>query len=86
MARTLDDITTRQDEIAPRFEDYEPQSGDRRAPRPLESLRNADTDAAVARAVREARQASYGWGTLANPLGTTGEDARWRYGAPDDAV
>lgn len=84
MPRTLQEILEHQDELAQRFEDYEPQPGDRRDPRPLESLRSAmnqraDAETALVNAVNEAREAGYAWGTIGNLLGTTGEGARQRY-------
>lgn len=84
MPRSLQEILDHQDELAERFEQYEPKPGDRLDPAPLEALRTAtrhkaNAEAELAQAVANARQAGYPWATIGALLGTTGEAARQRY-------
>ena len=90
MPRTVQDILDHADELAARFEDYEPDPGDERDPAVFTVLRHAvlarsDAERAVKDAVDQARQHGYSWTFIGTLLGTTGEAARQRYGHKQDA-
>lgn len=85
MPRTVQDILDHADELAQRFEDYEPASGEERDPQAFIALREAvaaraDAERGMADAVAAARRAGYSWTVIGSLLGTTGEAARQRYG------
>lgn len=82
--RSIDELIAHADEIADRFENYEPQDSDRREP-PLLALRRLAyrrslVERELAEAVRDARGAGASWAKIGNELGTSGEAARQRYG------
>ena len=68
MPRSIQDILDNADELAMRFENYEPDPADERDPKAFE-------------AVRAARSAGYSWSLIGSLIGTSGEAARQRYGA-----
>ncbi len=84
MPRTLNDILAHADELAERFENYEPAEGDRFTPAELvlshAVIARAHSDKAVADAVTAARDAGSSWARIANVLGTSAQSARERYG------
>ncbi len=87
MPRTREEILAHADELATRFEDYEPREGDKRDPAPLHALRSAVQTVAVGEirigdAVQDARAAGYSWALIGAQLGTSGEAARQKYGRP----
>lgn len=87
MPRTINEILAHADELAARFENHEPdigQVGDAAALRALRAavLARAEADRTVAAAVADAREAGHSWSTVGAMLGTSGEAARQRYGAP----
>lgn len=83
MPRSLDQLMARADELADRFEAYEPQDADRGEP-PLMALRRiafqrSMLERELTAAVRSARKAGTSWVKIGNELGTSGEAARQRY-------
>jgi hypothetical protein len=85
MPRSVHDILRHADQLANRFEAYEPRPGDARDPEPYALLRAAVLERAAAErrvldAVGQARSSSYSWATIGALLGTSGEAARQRYG------
>ena len=90
MPRTVHDILAHADELAQRFEDYEPSSEDERDPAAFTALRDAAlsrsrAEASVVAAVADARAHGYSWVTIGSLLGTSGEAARQRYGSSQKA-
>jgi hypothetical protein len=85
--RSIDEITARADELADRFENYEPKPGDKDAPVPpmmairLAAWRRDTAERELAEAVRAARERRLTWREVGEAIGTTGEAARQRYGA-----
>ena len=87
MPRSVQDILDHADELAKRFEDYEPQAGDERNPDAMNALRQAvtarsDAERSVRDAVALARQAGLSWTLIGSLIGTSGEAARQSYGQP----
>lgn len=90
MPRSVQDILDHADELAERFESYEPSPGDERDPKTFVALRAAaesrsDAERSVKQAVDQARSQGYSWRMIGSVLGTTGEAARQRYGAKQPA-
>ena len=90
MPRTVQDILEHADELAKRFEDYEPSPDDEREPEVFAALRRSvlarsEAERSISQAVTEARSHGYSWRTIGALLGTTGEAARQRYGATQKA-
>ena len=82
--RTVKDILHHGDELARRFEDYEPDPDDRRDPEVFVALRRAvvsrsEAERSVMQAVSDAREHGYSWRTIGSLIGTSGEAARQRY-------
>ena len=85
MPRSLDDLIAHADELADRFETYEPADADRGIEPPLMAVRRAAYGRALAErelagAVHRARESGVSWATIGDAVGTTGEAARQRYG------
>ena len=85
MPRNLQEIIDHANELAKRFEDYDPQPGDHRDPAELIALRDAvalraKSEYELAEAVLDARDAGHSWATIASLLGISGEAARQKYG------
>jgi hypothetical protein len=85
MPRSIQDILDHADELAKRFEDYEPAEGDqvpveeyllRRA-----ALARARSEREVVDAVTAARSAGTSWNKIGEILGTSAQAAQQRYGA-----
>ncbi len=90
MPRTVQDILNHADELAKRFEDYEPTPADERDPAVFAELRRAvisrsDAERSIKDAVSRAREKGYSWAFIGALLGTSGEAARQRYGHKQDA-
>ncbi len=90
MPRTVRDILDHGDELARRFEDYEPRPGDERFPETFAALRHAvleraKAEGALQEAVTRARRDGYSWRAIGSLIGTSGEGARQRYGTKQDA-
>ena len=85
--RTVQDIIDHSEELAKRFEDYEPAPGDERDPETFLQLRAAvtarsDAERLIRDLVVRAREESFSWAAIGSILGTSGEAARQRYRAP----
>lgn len=86
MPRTVDEILRHADELAARFEDYEPDLAGELDPGAVALLRAAvqersDAERHVLDAIKSAREAGMSWSAIGIFVGTTGEAARQRYGA-----
>ena len=85
MPRTVDEILAHADELAAKFEHYEPRDSDELDTAAVTALRSAVQERSVAErhivnAVRQARQAGMAWSAIGTLIGTSGEAARQRYG------
>ncbi len=81
MPRTVDEVLAHSDDLARKFEDYEPD------PAPYLALRSAvllrsGAEYALNAAIADARDHGYTWAHIGGLLGTSGEAARQRYGKP----
>jgi hypothetical protein len=90
MPRTVQDILDHADELARKFEAYEPAAEDERDTEVFATLRDAvvsrsDAERSIRTAVRDARAHGYSWAFIGSMLGTSGEAARQRYGAKQEA-
>lgn len=84
MPRTTEEIIAHADELARRFEEYEPQPGDEDRASPLTllrlaSLKRAEVERELTEAVRAARKQGIKWRDIGAIVGTSGEAARQRY-------
>jgi hypothetical protein len=84
MPRTVEEILRHADELAARFENYEPNDADELDSTAVKLLRDAIHDRSeaerhVIEAVRAARTSGMSWSAIGNFVGTTGEAARQRY-------
>jgi hypothetical protein len=84
MPRTVDEILAHADELAARFEQYEPNDGDELDAAAGSALRAAVQERSAAErhiveAVRLAREAGLSWAAIGRMVGTSGEAARQRY-------
>lgn len=88
MRKPHDDLKDRADEFADVFENYDPMPGDQDAPLPptmavkLAAWRRDTAEKELAEAVRAARDQNVSWREVGEAIGTSGEAARQRYGAP----
>lgn len=85
MPRTVEEILAHADELAARFESYEPNVSDELDVEAINLLRQAVAEQSAAErllldAVRIARESGMSWASIGTFLGTTGEAARQRYG------
>lgn len=85
MPRSTDEILAHADELAKRFEDFEPgdESGsDAHALRELRHAftRRAEAEREINEAVAVARAEGNSWAAIGAMLGTSGEAARQRFG------
>ena len=85
MPRSIQEILDHADELAQRFEDYEPSDGDER---PVEeyllqraALARARSERQIVDAVAAARTAGIPWARIGDLLGTSAQAAQQRYGA-----
>lgn len=84
MPRTVDEILQHADELAVRFEDYEPDAAQELDVEAVALLRAAvqersDAERHVVEAIKSARQAGMSWSAIGAFVGTSGEAARQRY-------
>ena len=84
MPRTVQDILDHANELASRFENYEPTPQEERDPEAFVALRDAvlsrsDAERSLKAAVDDARAHGYSWALIGSMLGTSGEAARQRY-------
>lgn len=87
MPRTTEEILKHADDLARRFEEHEPDPEQIRDARPLRDIASAFERRAIAErdltaAVHVARGEGHTWAAIGAMLGTSGEAARQRYGAP----
>ena len=85
MPRTVQEILDRADELAARFESYEPEDGAGLDATTLRALRaafqqRAAADRQLGDAVTAARADGHSWASIGAMIGTSGEAARQRYG------
>lgn len=90
MPRSVKEILEHADELAQRFEDYQPSAADERDPEVFQHLRDAVLSRSAAErtlrdAVDDARKHGYSWSYIGSLIGTTGEAARQRYGHKQQA-
>jgi hypothetical protein len=85
MPRSIQEILDHADELAQRFEDYEPEPGDER---PVEeylleraALARARGERQIVDAVTAARAKGVSWQRIGELLGTSAQAAQQRYGA-----
>ena len=84
MPRSTAEILAHAEELARKFEDYEPKPGDRGKMSPelrlwLAALKRAEVESEVADAVAEARKSGLSWAKVGEALGTSGQAASERY-------
>jgi hypothetical protein len=89
MPRSIQEILDHADELAKRFEDYEPDPADER---PVEeylleraALTRARSERQIVDAVTAARAKNVSWQRIGELLGTSGQAAQQRYGAVVEA-
>jgi hypothetical protein len=85
MPRSTDEILAHADELAKRFEDFDPAGDkgvDARSLRDIRHafLRRAAAEREISEAVAVARAEGHSWAAIGAMLGTSGEAARQRYG------
>ena len=88
MPRSVKEIIEQAEELAQRFEKFEPDPADRARARSLAAvhratLARAKAEANLAEAVARARADGHSWSAIGAVLGTSGEAARQRYGQGD---
>ena len=85
MPRTIQEILDHADDLAQRFEDYEPDAGDERpvAEYLLQraALARARTERQIIDAIHAARTDGLSWSKIGALLGTSAQAAQQRYGA-----
>ncbi len=84
MPRTVEEILAHADELAARFENYEPDAEHELDPSAIRRLRDAVAEQSAAErhlleAVRSARASGMSWANIGTFVGTSGEAARQRY-------
>lgn len=84
MPRSVEEILQHADDLATRFENYEPDPADELDPGAVTLLREAVRERSEAErhlldAVRAAREAGMTWTAIGTLVGTTGEAARQKY-------
>ncbi len=85
MPRSVQEILDHAQELAARFEDYEPVASDERDPVVYVALREAvvsrsDAERSMREAIEQARVHGCSWTFIGKIIGTSGEAARQRYG------
>jgi hypothetical protein len=86
MPRTIQQILANADQLAKRFEDFDPEPGSGKDAKALRELRTAFEETAraqerLAEAAVIARAEGHSWAAIGAMVGTSGEAARQRYGA-----
>ncbi|MEO7071243.1 MAG: hypothetical protein ABI131_12215 [Nostocoides sp.] len=84
MPRSVEEILQHADELAARFENYEPDPNDELDPSAVTALRTAVLERSEAErhllaAIQQARAAHLSWSAIGAFVGTSGEAARQRY-------
>jgi hypothetical protein len=89
MPRSIQEILDHADELAKRFEDYEPDTADERSVEEylLEraALARARSERQIVDAVTAARAKNISWKRIGELLGTSAQAAQQRYGAVVEA-
>lgn len=85
MPRTVEEILAHADELAARFENYEPSDADDLDVEALQALRAAVAEQSNAErhlleAIKVARESGMSWASIGTYVGTSGEAVRQRYG------
>jgi len=90
MPRSIQEILDHGDELAQRFQDYEPKPGDER---PVEeylleraTIARARGERQVVDAVAVARNKGMSWQRIGDILGTSAQAAQQRYGATPESA
>ena len=90
MPRSIQEILDHGDELAARFEEYEPKAGDERV---LEeylleraTIARARSERQIVEAVTAARSKGLSWQRIGDILGTSAQAAQQRYGAAVESV
>jgi hypothetical protein len=90
MPRSIQEILDHGDELAERFEEYEPKAGDERV---LEeylleraTIARARSERQIVEAVTAARSKGLSWQRIGDILGTSAQAAQQRYGAAVESV
>ena len=90
MPRSIQEILDHGDELAERFEEYEPKAGDERV---LEeylleraTIARARSERQIVEAVTAARSTGLSWQRIGDILGTSAQAAQQRYGAAVESV
>lgn len=90
MPRSIQEILDHGDELASRFEEYDPKAGDERVVEEylLEraTIDRARSERRIVDAVVAARGKGLSWQRIGDILGTSAQAAQQRYGAAVDAV
>jgi hypothetical protein len=90
MPRSIQEILDHGDELASRFEEYDPKAGDERVVEEylLEraTIDRARSERQIVDAVVAARGKGLSWQRIGDILGTSAQAAQQRYGAAVDAV
>ena len=90
MPRSIQEILDHGDELAKRFEDYEPKPGDERSVEEylLEraTIARARSERQIVEAVTAARSKGLSWQRIGDILGTSAQAAQQRYGAAVESV
>ena len=84
MPRTVDEILQHADELAIRFENYDPSEDDELDAGAVARLRSAvhersEAERHILEAIRAARKSGMSWSAIGTFIGTSGEAARQRY-------
>lgn len=84
MPRTVDEILQHADELAARFENYDPAEDDELDAGAVALLRSAvqersEAERHILEAVKTARHRGMSWSAIGTFIGTSGEAARQRY-------
>lgn len=84
MPRSIQDTLDHADDLAKRFEDYDPEPADETSAAELllrrACLARAHTERQTAEAVSEARRAGLSWKRIGKELGISAQGAQQRYG------
>lgn len=85
MPRTIEEIISKAEELAARFEEHEPDSERLLGAAALRELRDAfltraHAEQRLTKAVEKARSEGHSWVSIGVMVGTSGEAARQRYG------
>ncbi len=90
MPRSIQEILDHGDELAKRFEEYEPKAGDERVIEEylLEraTIARARSERQIVEAVTAARTKGLSWQRIGDILGTSAQAAQQRYGAAVESV